>query len=369
MSEDLSIQGSLSETTVPDLCRSLLRSSETAILTLQAEGRHDSIYFREGRIVFASTSDADTGVAEVLLMSGELNLQQYNDAIDNSSGSKRMGAVLCELGYLRPEHLMRAVERQVTNIVMQSLTYRSGDYTIEFTSGFAGDILELSLSSERLLMDGVGRIENWSLIARGIGKMGRLLRQAEGADARMYQFDVSEEESHIYSLMGTAQKVESLCELSYLSNFSTCRTIWSLLAGNLIEEAEIQEISETRAAERGEFELVSDVELYNTVFQKIFNLVFQRIGDHTYDFIDRVVIHLSPETLPYLSGMSLVNEGRVDFDQLLNNLIASGSTDKRAVIISVLNELLYGWLFEIRSEFGTSLERETSEIMAIIRKA
>src|SRR5438045_9537579 len=98
------------------------------------------------------------------------------------------------------------------------------------------------------------------------------------------------------------------------------------------------------------------VERYNTSFQKIFALVFQKIGDHVYDFIDRVVLHLSPETLPYLSGMNMVNEARVDFDQLLNNLIASGSAEQTSVVLNVLNELLYGWIYEIKREFGAPRE-------------
>src|SRR5437868_490135 len=78
MSEELSIQGTLAETTVPDLFRSLIRSSETAIVSLEGFGRTDVIYVSEGRVIFASSTDPDTGLGEVLLRSGELNLQQYN---------------------------------------------------------------------------------------------------------------------------------------------------------------------------------------------------------------------------------------------------------------------------------------------------
>lgn len=367
MSDDLSIQGTLAETTVPELFRSVIRSNETGIVSLDSDSQHDDIYFRDGRIVFASSSDPDLSLAEVLLRSGELNLQQYTDATENSLGSKRMGAVLCELGYLRPEGLLRAVEQQVNQIVMRCVGYRTGNYAMEFTSEFPKEILDLTLNAERLLMDGIQKIDTWSLISRGLGRMGRLLTQTAGADGRMYQFDVTEEESHVYSLLSNAQTIQSVCELSYLPNFRTCRTAWALLTVNLIEDAEVQEIDANRAAEEGEFELVSDVERFNTAFEKLFKLVFQRIGDHTYDFLDRVVLHLSPDTLPYLSGMSLVNEGRVDFDQLLNNLIASGSIDKRALIINVLDELLYGWQFEIRAEFGASLEADVSQIVEPLR--
>ena len=62
MSEELSIHGVIAETTVPDLFRSIIRSSETAQVQLEGVDRTDTIYFNEGRIVFASSSDPDMGL-------------------------------------------------------------------------------------------------------------------------------------------------------------------------------------------------------------------------------------------------------------------------------------------------------------------
>jgi hypothetical protein len=368
MSDELSIQGTLAETTVPDLLRSLIRSGETGIVSLEAIGRHDSIYVSEGRIVYASSSDPDLGLGEVLLRSGELSLSQYQNANEQLVGSKRIGSVLCELGYLKPDELMRVVERQVSNIVRSTLSFRSGSYTVEFSSDFPHDILTLSINTERLIMDGVHAVEYWSLIERGISKMERLLRQVPGADSRIFHLDLTEEESHVYALLSEIGTVASICARSYLSNFNTCRTVWALLSANLLEDAAESDQAKQRAAEIDELELESEVEKYNSVFQTIFGIVFQKIGDHIYDFTDRVVLHLSPEVLPYLSGVNLMNEGRVDFDQLLNNLIASGSEDKKTVVQAVLNELLYGWIYEIRTEFGDRLETQVSPIVESLRR-
>ena len=117
-----------------------------------------------------------------------------------------------------------------------------------------------------------------------------------------------------------------------------------------------------------EYELEGLVEKYNSLFQKIFGVVFQKIGDHTYDFTDRVLRHVSPESMPYLSGMNMVNEARIDFDQLLNNLIASGSTDHGAVVLNVLNELLMGWMVEIKQEFGAAMEAEVVKLAEAVKR-
>jgi hypothetical protein len=367
MSDDLSIQGELSETTVPDLFRSLVRSAETAVVTLDGEGRADTIYFQEGKIIYASSTDPDMALGEVLLRSGELNLHQYDQAMEKLVTSRRMGALLCELGYLKPDELLRAVERQASAIVLSAMSLRGGNYTIEFTDNFPEEIIVLPLATERLILDGVQSIQHWSLILRGISRLDRIVEQVPGSDSRSYHLELSEEESHVLSLLSETQTVEVLCSRSYLPNFSTCRTLWGLMTVNLIRDAEAIEVDERRAAEAIEYELEGLIEKYNTVFEKIFTLVFQKIGDSVYDFVDRVVVHLSPETMPYLSGMTLVNEARIDVDQLLNNVIASGTADHASIVRRVLDELLYGWMYEVKSEFGTELEAEVIRVARALR--
>ena len=366
MSEELSIQGTLSETTVPDLFRSLIRSGETAIVSLEGFGRTDVIYVNEGKIIFASSTDPDMGLGEVLLRGGELNLNQYNQATERLVTPRRFGALIVELGLLKPEDLSRAVERQASAIVLNAMRYRTGNYSIEFTREFPEEIITLPLSTERLVLDGIQSIAFWSLIIRGLGRLDRVLEQAPGSNARSFALELNEEENHVFNLVSEPTKIEDIVAHSYLSNFVSCKTIWGLLTVNLIQDAEGAAVNQTKAAEESEYELSALVERYNTAYQGIFALVFQKIGDHIYDFIDRVVLHLSPDTLPYLSGMNMVNEGRVDFDQLLNNLISSGSENQGLVVHTVLHELLYGWILEVKSEFGgTSLERD---VIAMVQK-
>lgn len=366
--DDLSIQGTLAETTVPDLFRSLVRSGETAVVSLDAIGRSDTIYFQEGRIIYASSTDLDMGLGEILLRNGRIDLHQYNTAMDRIVVARRIGTTLVELGYLEPDELIRAVEQQASAIVLNAMAYRTGSYTIDFSSHLPEGTLTLPLATERLILDGVRHIEFWSLILRGIGRFDRMLQASPGAEAKSYSLELTDDESHILSYFSEPQTVESVCARSYLSDFITCRTLWGLLTVNLLCDAETSTVDEKRAAELNEYELEALVEKYNTLFQTIFSLVFEKIGDHVYDFVDRVVRHLSPETMPYLSGMSMVNEARIDFDQLLNNLIASGSSDHSAVVQNVLNELLYGWVFEIKSEFGAQMESQVVQMAESLKR-
>src|SRR5438034_4757939 len=51
-----------------------------------------------------------------------------------------------------------------------------------------------------LILDGVAKIEFWSLITRGIGRFDRVLEQVPASDARSYALELNEEESHVLNL-------------------------------------------------------------------------------------------------------------------------------------------------------------------------
>src|SRR5258708_9587389 len=112
---------------------------------------------------------------------------------------------------------MRAVARQVSAIVLNAMAYRTGSYKVEFTSDFPAEILTLPLTTERLILDGVRRIDYWSLITRGLGRFERVLQQAPGADTRSYTLELRDEQSRVLALCADPPTLEELCALSYLS--------------------------------------------------------------------------------------------------------------------------------------------------------
>lgn len=182
----------------------------------------------------------------------------------------------------------------------------------------------------------------------------------------IFETDITEEESHIYALVAEPLSLETLCERSYLSNFETCRTALALYTVGLLSAAKAGDLRTQRAVTHDELELESLVESYNAVFQSLFRVVEGEIGDYVFDFTDRIIRHVAPDRLPFLSGISFTNEARVDYDQLSINLFASGLEDRRSVANDVLNQLLYGWIVETRQEFGKRLRDQIDELVAPI---
>jgi hypothetical protein len=79
------------------------------------------------------------------------------------------------------------------------------------------------------------------------------------------------------------------------------------------------------------------------------------------------VTRVSPQNLKYLAGMSMVNEGRIDVDQLLTNLGPASAHEKRQIVQDVMNEILFGWVLEMRTEFGDAFDPEIAAAQERIR--
>ena len=99
-SEELTISGSLSESSLPELLASISRSKETGILNFHDAGRWKAIYFKEGRIIYAMSNAQDDRLGEFLLKSGKITVRQFLEASKLIQPDKKLGAVLVEQGII-----------------------------------------------------------------------------------------------------------------------------------------------------------------------------------------------------------------------------------------------------------------------------
>ena len=76
----MKLQGSLAERDVPDLIHVLHQRRFSGVLTLTHGGMGRRVIVQEGRLVFASSSDPDDRMGELLLRQGRITLRQYTDA-------------------------------------------------------------------------------------------------------------------------------------------------------------------------------------------------------------------------------------------------------------------------------------------------
>ncbi|MGH9361034.1 MAG: DUF4388 domain-containing protein, partial [Thermoanaerobaculia bacterium] len=119
----LDLEGELRSYTLPSLLFSISQGSETGVLTLEQltvsmQQTRKSIYFQEGKLIFATSNDPNDRLGQVFLRSGMVSLERVLTAVDRSlSEKKRLGTILVEEGWIRPQDLVTGVVEQTKEII------------------------------------------------------------------------------------------------------------------------------------------------------------------------------------------------------------------------------------------------------------
>jgi hypothetical protein len=361
--EGLTIKGDLQESSLPDLLRSLSTNNETGVLTLSRGGHDKSIHLRDGRIVFATSTDPDDRLGETLLRYGKIGLAEYLESAKHIRPGKRQGAVLVELGYLSPEDLVNAVQEQVEEIIYSLFGWTMGKYKLLLQELDTQDLVTLILSTEKLIYEGVRRIERWSRIFRGIGSsMVTVLEKTAEAEGILYNLDLTEDESHLVSLVNGKLTVEQICTMSYLSNFETCRALYGLLA---VGAFVISGSPEARAVKGKAGQLDDRLRKVLARYEDALETIRQELEgqaepDAVDTFLQGSLRQIQGQYPAVLSGVR-IRGGKLEEDSLLRNVAALPQEEREELTSEALSELLYATLLRVKVKFGVETEKRLSD--------
>ena len=363
--EELTIRGDIETSSIPELLRSLLSSGETGILKVRNGDSTKTISIDRGRIVYAASNNVDERLGESLLVRGKLTVRQFLEASRLIRPDTRLGAILIELSALGPDELMPAVEHQVREILMELFTWTRGDYELVIRDLDPQGIVVLNMSTENLILEGIRRSKAWSQVTRAIGEIGTVFVPTGNTEV-LYKLDLTSEEQEILDHVNGRSTVEHICDVSYLSNFETCRILWALQVLGVIRKGladDAAALGEGDAERERELDLEEIVETFNQMFSRIYHFLKGRLGDRADSFVDLCLEDVSRQYGTLFAGVDLKHYGRADYEQMLANVADLPAEQRKSVMVAALNELVFVIQLSVRTRHGAQEEAVVSGII------
>jgi uncharacterized protein DUF4388 len=377
MEEEFIIRGSLEESTVPELLRSVSKNKESGVLTCYIREYTKRIFMEKGQIVFATSTCMDDRLGEFLLRSGRITVRSFLDATKVVRPGRRLGAILCENQMLSADELIDGVRDQVRHIIISIFDCVKGTYELLLKPNDTQEMILLNSPTEDIIFDGIKSITSWSRISKGIGSFSSVLLPGPDAPKIILNLTLSPEESHLISLIEKGHfTVEEICSMSYLTNFETCRLLWALqLIGAVIESPESIETQAdlTRyvpSSSDVEADLHDLLESYNNIYSCIYEYAQQKLGDEEADRFAIKAVTQVQDTMPNVTrSLRFDTYGRLDFDTILKNLSPISESERFELLGSALEEIVYALQAEADAVFGPLNHKELFEQVEHLRKA
>lgn len=233
MAEAFPVSGSIDPQTFPFVVLEFHRRGATGSLKVEGPTHHKAIYFRGGRMLFASSNDPKDQLGAILIESGKLTPEQLEDVNTKVGPGNPLAKVLSESGFVNNRELSEAARAKVERILSNVIAYESGSF--EFEDGvLPKGAVDLKLPTEKVALAAVRRITDRGFVLRYIDDLQVVLSPNPAAADRLtdLQAEVGGLADHLDGLT-----LKEAAAAARLDEFDAAKIACALLFLGLVERA------------------------------------------------------------------------------------------------------------------------------------
>jgi hypothetical protein len=320
----------LEERPIAAVLRPLHIEKKTGPLRL-ARGRiGKTLYLSDGRLIFATSTDPDDRLGEMLLRKGLISYRALEESVRAIKAGKRQGTLLVESGAIGAKDLVDGVTEQVQEIVYSVFQWEEGSFEFQEGDLPSREVIVLRMSTADLIMEGVRRIQSWRRIQRGVGGLAQQYRLAADTGSLFDDISLRKDEMDLVAALDGIMSLEEICAAARQADFQVCRTVWGLWAAGLLdrvpEDTGAERPNDTeRQAERMPGTAVGhDIEGFNERHRLLFELVSYELREKASGFFESAFARALREEPALYEGVSVDAAGELDGLALRRN-IAKGA--------------------------------------------
>lgn len=230
--------GEIKNMTVPWLLQELRRAKKSGTAIFERDGVSKKVYFRNGDILFAASNIDGDRLGEFLLAQGRITRAQFEASSEVvKKTNKKLGAVLCELGFLPPKDLVVQVKLQIRHIVLSLFQLQGGRY--RFEEGVFNDdkIIPLQMSTANLILEAIQAMD-WEFVRKALPPIHSILCLSADPSLIFQKADLTEDQKSVFELIDGTKTIEQICSLSGIGDFNALKAVYLLLALKMAETGE-----------------------------------------------------------------------------------------------------------------------------------
>ena len=235
MSSDV-LQGSLAAFKLPEVLTFLAGARKSGTLTLTNGAKESYVFFQEGALVFAASTDEQLRLGAILQRKKRLTRAECDliDELMRREGG-RFGAIAVQQGILGDTQLRDFLKVQVSEILYDGFVWNGGTFAFKEDLDLPGYAVTISVDLANLIMEGARRIEEWEQCIRLLPDKNAIFRVV--ARPNEEKITLTADEWRILFLINGQQTLEELCQAAEEDAFHVYRVVYGLLANKLIEPA------------------------------------------------------------------------------------------------------------------------------------
>lgn len=372
----MSLSGNLKTVAFPDILQLLATGKKTGILECRTSTRQKEVAFKDGAIIYASSvNSSEDLLGNMLLKRGRISKTDLERAVTmHRQTGRQLGTTLIDMNLFDKEEIAACLKMQIEEIVYNLFSWTEGDFIFHEGTAPRNAPFLIELPTMSVIMEGTRRIDEWLEIQKVLPSDDALLRIAKNPRPEQEEVTMSLDEFRLLSLVNSERTIPELINMSPMGEFVTCRSVYRLIVGGLIEVAGRREPEPAEKEDEEEVALSIIFFLYNNCLSQIRTHVEQMLGKENPKFAAFCTQYRSG-LLTFFPGVEPNSELLPPFDKFLSAVKAIPPATRFHVLMSGLERILSEQLVFVYDLLGTGpfrdvltrVKREIAEPLAFRR--
>lgn len=244
----MALKGNLKDFSTTQLLNLIHLARKTGTLTIQVPSGVTTLYFREGKLVYATTSGRDGHLASVLARAGKLSEGNAKiiRARAGTQSDKELGMLLISAGQVTQPDIVGSIRSDILDTVYGLFTWTDGLFHFEPNQLPSDDAITVSINLENIILEGSRRVKEWERLQDELPDLGVALRFTDRPQAQLRNINLSVDEWRVISYINPRNSIKQIAQRIGMDDFQIRKIIYGLLQAGLVEVLEPEGVPVSR---------------------------------------------------------------------------------------------------------------------------
>jgi len=231
----MALKGNLKDFSTTQLLNLVNMARKTGKLTLGGESQDTLLFFKEGRLIHATTTTDEGHLAAMLLKAGKLTEDQMSTVNNQQSDAsdKAMGKYLMESRLVSRDDIVQGVKDYMLGIVYELFTWDDGSFLFEQDILPTRDRITIPLNLDNVILEGSRRIQEAGRLQDELPDLATVALKI--TDKPLRDVKLTQDDWRVISHIHPRNSVKQIAQNNNMDEFQIRKIVYGMMQAGIVE--------------------------------------------------------------------------------------------------------------------------------------
>jgi hypothetical protein len=231
----MALQGNLRDFSTTQLLNLVNLARKTGAMTIETTDDAASLFFREGKLIHASTKKRESRLTDMLVRNGKLTEDQARAIYRQPSipSDKALGIDLIRAGVVKQQDIVQSIKEFMLEVIYSLFSWSDGHFRFVQDALPTNDKITVPLNLDNVILEGSRRIQENERLMDELPDLTVVALKI--TDKPLKDVKLTPDDWRVISHIHPRNTIEQIAQANSMDEFQIRRIVYGMLQAGLVE--------------------------------------------------------------------------------------------------------------------------------------